>query len=92
MSHAPQQDEEGFRWRTIIELYSAPQLPAELLQQTVDRRAGWTTRERRRDACGRRGNLTAILRRAGSLEPRDAPAASPAGAAAHPVRAAAVAA
>ena len=64
VSHTPQQDEEGFWWRTIIELHPVPQLPAELLQEAVDRRTGWTMRERRRDARGRRRNLTAILRRA----------------------------
>jgi hypothetical protein len=64
VSHTPQQDEEGFWWRTIIELHPAPQLPAELLRQAVDRRAGWMARERRRDARGRSRNLTAILRRA----------------------------
>ena len=64
VSHTPQQDEEGFWWRTIIELHPVPQLPTELLQEAVDRRAGWTTRERRRDARGRARNLTAILRRA----------------------------
>jgi hypothetical protein len=64
VSHTPQQDEEGFWWRTIIELHPAPQLPAQLLQEAVERRAGWTARERRRDARGRRRNLTAILRRA----------------------------
>ena len=41
VSHTPQQDEEGFWWRTIIQLHAAPQLPAELLQEAVDRRAGW---------------------------------------------------
>ena len=64
VSHTPQQDEEGFWWRTIIELHPVPALPSELLQAAVDRRAGWTARERRRDARGRRRNLTAILRRA----------------------------
>ncbi len=64
VSHTPQQDEEGFWWRTIIELHAVPQLPAELLHEAIDRRAGWTARERRRDARGRRRNLTAILRRA----------------------------
>jgi hypothetical protein len=64
VSHTPQQDEEGFWWRTIIELHPVPQLPEELLQEAVDRRAGWTARERRRDARGRRRNLTAILSRA----------------------------
>ena len=64
VSHTPQQDEEGFWWRTIIELHPVPELPVELLQAAVDRRAGWTARERRRDARGRRRNLTAILRRA----------------------------
>ena len=64
VSHTPQQDEEGFWWRTIIELHPCPQLPAELLQEAVERRAGWPERERRRQARGRRRNLTAILRRA----------------------------
>ena len=64
VSHTPQQDEEGFWWRTIIELHPVPQLPAELLQQAVERRAGWPARERRRRARGRLRNLTAILRRA----------------------------
>jgi hypothetical protein len=64
VSHTPQQDEEGFWWRTIIELHPVPQLPAELLHEAVDRRAGWTARERRRAGRGRRRNLTAILRRA----------------------------
>jgi len=64
VSHTPQQDEEGFWWRTIIELHPVPQLPAELLHEAIDRRAGWTARERRRDGRGRRRNLTAILRRA----------------------------
>ena len=65
VSHTPQQDEEGFWWRTVIELHpSCPQLPAELLQEAVERRAGWPERERRRQARGRRRDLTAILRRA----------------------------
>ncbi|MGZ4288124.1 MAG: hypothetical protein ACXVW5_28495, partial [Solirubrobacteraceae bacterium] len=64
VSHTPQQDEEGFWWRTIIQLHAAPQLPAELLQEAVERRAGWPARERRRNARGRVRNLTAILRRA----------------------------
>ena len=64
VSHTPQQDEEGFWWRTIIQLHAAAQLPAELLQEAVERRAGWPTRERRRRARGRLRNLTAILRRA----------------------------
>ena len=64
VSHTPQQDEEGFWWRTIIELHPVPQLPAELLHEAVDRRAGWTARERRRAGRGRSRNLTAILRRA----------------------------
>lgn len=64
VSHTPQQDEEGFWWRTIIQLHAVPQLPAELLQEAIDRRAGWPARERRRNARGRLRNLTAILRRA----------------------------
>ena len=54
VSHTPQQDEEGFWWRTIIQLHAVPELPAELLQEAVDRRAGWPARERRRNARGRR--------------------------------------
>jgi hypothetical protein len=64
VSHTPQQDEEGFWWRTIIELHSCPHLPPELLHEAVKRRAGWSERERRRQARGRSRNLTAILRRA----------------------------
>ena len=64
VSHTPQQDEEGFWWRTVIELHPCPQLPVELLEEAVERRAGWPARERRRRARGRRRNLTAILRRA----------------------------
>jgi hypothetical protein len=64
VSHTPQQDEDGFWWRTIIELHPVPQLPVELLHEAIDRRAGWPARERRRDARGRCRNLTAILRRA----------------------------
>jgi len=64
VSHTPQQDEEGFWWRTVIELHPCPQLPAELLEEAVERRAGWPERERCRQARGRRRNLTAILRRA----------------------------
>jgi hypothetical protein len=52
VSHTPQQDEEGFWWRTIIELHPCPALPAELLVAAVDRRAGWPTREARRTARG----------------------------------------
>jgi hypothetical protein len=64
VSHTPQQDEEGIWWRTIIELRACPQLPAELLAEASARRSGWTARERRRAARGRRRDLTAILRRA----------------------------
>jgi hypothetical protein len=64
VSHTPQQDEEGFWWRTVIELHPCPQLPPELLQEAVERRAGWPERERRRQARGRRRDLTSILRRA----------------------------
>ena len=64
VAHTPQQDEEGFWWRTIIELHPVPQLPAGLVAEAVDRRSGWWARERRRDGRGRRRNLTAILRRA----------------------------
>ncbi len=64
VSHTPQQDEDGFWWRTIIELKPVPQLPVELLQQAADRRAGWSARERHRHDRGRARSLTAILRRA----------------------------
>jgi hypothetical protein len=64
ITHTPQQDEEGFWWRTIIELRPVPDLPPELLQEAIARRAGWTARERRRDARGRSRDLTLILRRA----------------------------
>jgi hypothetical protein len=64
VSHTPQQDEDGVWWRTIIELHPAPEIDEELLGEVVERRAGWPERERRRQARGRRRNLTAILRRA----------------------------
>jgi len=64
ITHTPQRDEEGFWWRTIIELHAAPELDAELLAEAIARRSGWTARERRRAARGRGRNLTAILRRA----------------------------
>ncbi|MGA2924582.1 MAG: hypothetical protein ABSG43_01110 [Solirubrobacteraceae bacterium] len=64
VSHTPQQDDQGFWWRTIIELHATPGLPAELLQAAVQRRRGWAHRERQRDRRGRRRNLTTILRRA----------------------------
>jgi len=64
VSHVPQQDEEGFWWRTIIELHPAPPLPGELLQAAGRRRRSWPTSERRRQARGRARDLTAILRRA----------------------------
>lgn len=70
VSHTPQQDEEGYWWRTIIELHPAPVLATELLQEAAERRDGWWTREQRRVRRavrlrgGRRRNLTAILRQA----------------------------
>jgi len=64
ITHTSQQDEEGFWWRTIIELHAVPELPPELLAEAVARRAGWTARERRRAARARRRDLTVILRRA----------------------------
>jgi hypothetical protein len=64
ISHTPQQDEEGFWWRTIIELHPCPELDPGLLEEAVDRRGDWRARERRRETRGRRRNLTAILRRA----------------------------
>ena len=62
--HTPQQDEEGFWWRTIIELQPTPCLDRQLLQAACDRRRGWVAAERRRRARGRRRDLTAILQRA----------------------------
>ena len=35
VSHTPQQDEEGFWWRTVIELHAAPELATELLEDAV---------------------------------------------------------
>jgi len=64
VSHTPQQDEAGFWWRTIITLHACPELDAQLLEDAADRHAGWSSRERRRDARGRQRSLTAILRRA----------------------------
>ena len=71
VSHTPQRDEDGFWWRTIIELHPTPQLDPELLSAAVDRRQGWWAREhtrelkgRQRPAGARARNLTAILRRA----------------------------
>lgn len=64
VSHTPQQDEEGFWWRTVIELHPAPLLDPELLEEALQRRQGWRARERRREGRGRKRNLTAILRRA----------------------------
>ena len=73
VSHTPQQDEEGFWWRTIIELHPVPQLPAELLHEAIDRRAGWTARERRscpRSCCRRRSTDGQAGRRASDAETR----------------------
>jgi hypothetical protein len=64
ITYTGQSDDEGWRWRTIVELLPVPGLPAELLEAAADRRRGWTARETRRDRRGRRRNLTAILRRA----------------------------
>jgi len=63
VSHVPQQDEEGFWWRTIIELHAAPPLIDELLRAAGRRRRAWLASERRRQARGRARDLTAILRR-----------------------------
>jgi hypothetical protein len=71
VSHTPQQDEEGWWWRTIIELHRLPDPPVDVLGAAVERRRGWSVREqqrerrgRRRPAGGRLRNLSAILRRA----------------------------
>lgn len=64
VSHTPQQDEDGFWWRTIIRLNACPQLPESLLQEAARRRLGWWARERSRRARGRKRDLSAILRRA----------------------------
>ena len=64
ITHIPQQDEEGFWWRTIIELHPAPVLPAELLEAAACRRRAWPVSERRRRRRGRARDLTSILGRA----------------------------
>jgi hypothetical protein len=64
VDHTPQQDEEGFWWRTIIELQPVPQLPDDVLTAARARRSCWVSRECRRAARGRVRDLTAILRRA----------------------------
>ena len=63
-SHTPQQDEEGFWWRTIIELHAVPQLPAELLQEAVRPARRLAGPRAPQNAARTRRNLTAILRRA----------------------------
>jgi hypothetical protein len=62
--HTPQQDEEGFWWRTIIELHATPALDPDLLAAARRRRLGWRAAEQRRRARGRRRDLTVILQRA----------------------------
>lgn len=64
IAHTPQQDEEGFWWRTIVELYAAPELDPETFSAARRRRLGWRAAEERRRARGRQRDLTAILRRA----------------------------
>ena len=64
VTHIPQQDAEGFWWRTIITLHPCPELPAQILADAAERRAGWGAREARRRARGRRRDLTAILQAA----------------------------
>ena len=61
LTHTPQQDEEGFWWRTVIELHPVPPLPAELLEAAARRRRAWPASERRRRQRGRVRDLTAIL-------------------------------
>ncbi|MBV9804114.1 MAG: hypothetical protein JO130_13025, partial [Solirubrobacterales bacterium] len=62
--HTPQQDEEGFWWRTIIELRPTPPLEKDMLKAARRRRLGWCEAEERRRARGRHRDLTLILRRA----------------------------
>jgi hypothetical protein len=64
ITHTPQQDEEGFWWRTVIELCAVPALPAELLEAAARRRRAWPASERRRRQRGRARDLTTILGRA----------------------------
>ena len=64
VSHTPQQDEEGFWWRTIITLHACPEIPPKVMHEAIERRSGWNARETRRTARGRQRDLTAILRRA----------------------------
>lgn len=64
VTHTPQQDEEGFWWRTIIELHPTPALQDDVLRAARRRRLGWRAAEERRRARGRRRDLTAILQRA----------------------------
>jgi hypothetical protein len=70
VQHTPQQDEEGWWWRTIITIQALPELEAELLAVVAERMKGWTRREARRRARGRRSahgrrlrDLTLLLRR-----------------------------
>ena len=64
VSHTPQQDEEGFWWRTIIELHPLPAAAGGAAPGGGRAARRLAERERRRNARGRRRNLTAILRRA----------------------------
>ena len=64
ITHTPQQDEDGFWWRTVIELRPVPALPAELLEAARRRRSAWPASERRRRRRGRERDLTTILGRA----------------------------
>ncbi len=70
VDHTPQQDEEGWWWRTIITIHPLPELEDELLAVAAERMKGWTRREARRRARGRRSahgcrlrDLTLLLRR-----------------------------
>ena len=64
ITHTPQQDEDGFWWRTVIELQAVPVLDAELLEAAARRRRAWPASERRRRQRGRARDLTTILGRA----------------------------
>ena len=48
VEHTPQQDEEGFWWRTVIRLRPLPRSRSSVLEEAVERRRGWPARERRR--------------------------------------------
>lgn len=56
LTHSPQQDEEGFWWRTIIELQPVPALPADLLEAAARRRHAWPASDSERRGRQRGGD------------------------------------